>query len=72
MGFLPSASDVSLFIYKNGSQLTYLLLYVDDIILTPSSSELLHSITSRLCVEFAMTDLGDLSYFFVYFCYSIS
>jgi hypothetical protein len=36
---------------------------VDDIILTASSSELLHSITSRLCAEFAMTDLGDLSYF---------
>jgi hypothetical protein len=35
----------------------------DDIILTASSSELLHSITSRLSSEFAMTDLGDLSYF---------
>jgi hypothetical protein len=63
MGFIPSASDVSLFVYKNGSQLAYLLLYVDDIILTTSSSELLHSITSRLRVEFAMTDLSDLSYF---------
>jgi hypothetical protein len=63
MGFIPSASDVSLFVYKNGSQLAYLLLYVDDIILMTSSSELLHSITSRLHVEFAMTDLSDLSYF---------
>jgi hypothetical protein len=63
MGFIPSASDVSLFVYKNGSQLAYLLLYVDDIILTTSSSELLHSITSRLRAEFAMTDLSDLSYF---------
>jgi hypothetical protein len=63
LGFIPLASDVSLFVYKNGSQLAYLLLYVDDIILTASSSELLHSITSRLFVEFAMTNLGDLSYF---------
>jgi transposase InsO family protein len=47
LGFIPSAADVSLFVYKNGSQLVYLLLYVDDIILT----------------EFAMTDLGALSYF---------
>jgi hypothetical protein len=63
LGFTSLASDVSLFIYKNDSQLAYLLQYVDEIILTASSSEMLHSITSRLSSEFAMTDLGDLSYF---------
>jgi hypothetical protein len=63
LGFTPSPSNVSLFIYKNGSQLAYLLLYVNDIILMTSSLELLHSITTRLHSEFAMTDLGDLSYF---------
>jgi hypothetical protein len=41
----------------------YLLLYVDDIILMASSSELLHSITGCLCAEFSMTNLGKLSYF---------
>jgi hypothetical protein len=63
LGFTASASDVSLFVYKNGSQLAYLLLYVDDIIITASSSELLHYIIARLRLEFAMTDLGELSYF---------
>jgi hypothetical protein len=63
LGFTASASDVSPFIYNNGSQLAYLLLYVDDIIITASSSELLHSITARLRLEFAMTNLGEISYF---------
>jgi hypothetical protein len=63
LGFVASASDVSLFVYKNGSQLAYLLLYVDDIILTTSSPDLLQSLTARLHSKFAMTDLGDLSYF---------
>jgi hypothetical protein len=63
LGFVASASDVSLFVYKNGFQLAYLLLYVDDIILTASSPDLLQSLTARLHSEFAMTDLGDLSYF---------
>jgi hypothetical protein len=46
LGFVASALDVSLFVYKNGSQLTYLLLYVDDIIFTASSPDLLQSLAS--------------------------
>jgi hypothetical protein len=38
-------------------------LYVDDIILTASTPELLQHVTELLHHEFAMTDLGDLSYF---------
>ena len=37
-GFTNNKSDSSLFIYKQGAQTAYLLLYVDDIILTASSS----------------------------------
>ncbi|MCI51994.1 copia protein, partial [Trifolium medium] len=43
--------------------MAYLLLYVDDIILTASSDDLHKSIISRLSSEFAMKDLGPLSYF---------
>lgn len=57
------ASDTSLFIYMNGADMAYLLLYVDDIILTTSSTRLLHHLTGRLHDEFAMTDLGDLYHF---------
>ena len=38
-------------------------LYVDDIILTASSDSLRQSIMSKLNLEFAMKDLGPLSYF---------
>ncbi|GKA00645.1 ribonuclease H-like domain-containing protein [Tanacetum coccineum] len=41
----------------------HLLLYVDDIVLTTSSSELLQRIIRSLHQEFAMTDLGSLNYF---------
>ena len=43
--------------------MAYLLLYVDDIILTALSDALLQSIISKLSSEFAMQDLGASSYF---------
>nr|GEV86371.1 hypothetical protein [Tanacetum cinerariifolium] len=41
----------------------YLLLYVDDIVLTASSTALLQRIITLLHNEFAMTDLDSLNYF---------
>ncbi|GJV73123.1 ribonuclease H-like domain-containing protein [Tanacetum coccineum] len=41
----------------------YLLLYVDDIILTDSSTILLQHLIDSLHIEFDMTDLGALNYF---------
>ncbi|GKE88649.1 ribonuclease H-like domain-containing protein [Tanacetum coccineum] len=46
-----------------GNDIAYLLIYVDDIILTASSSDLLKQIISSLHAEFSMTDLGPLNYF---------
>ncbi|GJR22745.1 retrovirus-related pol polyprotein from transposon TNT 1-94 [Tanacetum coccineum] len=46
-----------------GSQVAYLLLYVDDIILTASSIALLQHLIDFLHREFDMTDLGALNYF---------
>ena len=63
IGFTTSKSDASLFVYKAGDNMAYLLLYVDDIIVTASSPALLQHVTSRLHSEFAMTDLGDLHHF---------
>jgi len=62
-GFTNTKSDTSLFVYHRGSDLTYLLLYVDDILLTASSPTLLRSILSSLTSEFSMTDMGLLHYF---------
>ncbi|XP_021317661.1 uncharacterized protein LOC110435888 [Sorghum bicolor] len=58
-----AVSDSSLFVYKDGSNTAYLLLYVDDIVLTASSPALLRRIMERLHSEFAMTDLGELHHF---------
>ncbi|GJW25439.1 ribonuclease H-like domain-containing protein [Tanacetum coccineum] len=46
-----------------GIDTAYLLLYVDDIVLTASSEGLLQRIIGSLHQEFAMTDLGPLNYF---------
>ncbi|GJU62433.1 ribonuclease H-like domain-containing protein [Tanacetum coccineum] len=62
-GFSHSRCDSSLFIYKQGTDTSYLLLYVDDIVLTTSSKILLQQIIRSLHQEFAMTDLGPLNYF---------
>ena len=43
--------------------MAYLLLYVDDIILTASSDTLLQKIVKSLTSEFKMTDLGSLHHF---------
>ena len=61
--FSHSTSDHSLFIYRQGTSMAYILLYVDDIILTASFDELRKSIITFLSSEFAMKDLGVLSYF---------
>ncbi|KAK1431723.1 hypothetical protein QVD17_08300 [Tagetes erecta] len=62
-GFKGSACDNSLFVYHKGGDMAYLLLYVDDIVLTASSDALLRSIIRTLSYEFAMKDLGPLHHF---------
>lgn len=63
LGFVHSRCDSSLFIFRQGLHTAYLLLYVDDIILTASSIDFLRTIMSTLSTEFSMTDLGDLNFF---------
>ena len=63
LGFTEAKSDTSLFIYRRRDETAYLLLYVDDIVLTASSQQLLQSVISSLQQEFAMKDLGQLYHF---------
>src|SRR6185312_4873364 len=44
--FTEAKSDTSQFIYRHGDETAYLLLYVDDIVLTVSSQRLLQCIIS--------------------------
>lgn len=63
IGFTLAKSDSSLFLLRRGSDTAYLLLYVDDIVLTASSETLLRQIISALQHEFSMKDLGPLHHF---------
>ena len=63
IGFRQSLCDTSLFVLGNGSNMAYLLLYVDDIILTASSPQLFEKIVSELGTAFELTDLGKLHHF---------
>jgi hypothetical protein len=63
LGFLATGSDSSLFVYKHGNNIAYLLLYVDDIVPTTSSTALLKWIISHLSSTFAMKDLGPIHFF---------
>ncbi|CAH9093190.1 unnamed protein product [Cuscuta epithymum] len=62
-GFVCSQSNNSLFIFRRHSDVIYLLLYVDDIIVTGNSSTLVTHFLSLLAKCFAMKDLGDLHFF---------
>lgn len=63
LGFVGSKSDTSLFVYRRGPITAYLLVYVDDIILTASSPAALTSFITALSREFDLKDLASLHYF---------
>jgi histone deacetylase 1/2 len=48
IGFTEAKSGTSLFVFQRGTDTAYLLLYVDDIVLTASSPDLLQRIISAL------------------------
>lgn len=63
IGFRGCKADTSLFIFSHTTGTAFLLLYVDDIVLTASSASLLQSLIHQLKTEFSMTDMGDLHFF---------
>nr|KYP62479.1 Retrovirus-related Pol polyprotein from transposon TNT 1-94 [Cajanus cajan] len=62
-GFVQSRCDPSLLIYKQSQVCIYMLIYVDDIIVTGNSHSLVQSFISKLNGVFALKQLGDLDYF---------
>jgi hypothetical protein len=63
IGFVEAKSDTSLFVYRHGDDTVYLLFYVNDIVLTASTIDLLQRTIVALHWEFAMMDLGPLHHF---------
>jgi hypothetical protein len=60
---MEAKSDTLLFVYHRCADTAYLLLYIDNIILTASSLELLQYTTTALQQQFVLKDLGPLHHF---------
>ncbi|KAG8499008.1 hypothetical protein CXB51_005388 [Gossypium anomalum] len=60
---VSSKADNSLFICHSGSTLVYVLIYVDDIIITGNNSQAIDRFVHDLNARFSLKDLGQLNYF---------
>jgi len=63
MGFSSSKSDISLFTHFTPTDTIFLLVYVDDIIITGSSKPLVQDFIHNLNITFGLKDLVPLHYF---------
>lgn len=63
MGFIWCPYNQSLCYRTQGSNILLLLIYVDDILLTGSSSSHIFKFIAHLSTTFHMKDLGDIHYF---------
>jgi hypothetical protein len=63
LGFHSSRSDTSLFIFKSAEFTMFILIYVDDIIITCSKPTAIDNLLSLLNADFSIKDLGPLTYF---------
>lgn len=63
LGFRNSVADASLFFFINNGRYLFVLVYVDDIIITGNSKSAIADLITHLSRRFSLKDLGDLSYF---------
>ncbi|KAG8491470.1 hypothetical protein CXB51_014668 [Gossypium anomalum] len=63
VGFTGSRSDASLFVRFVSGTTLYVLVYVDDIIVTGNDSAAITSFVEQLHAMFSLKDMGDLHYF---------
>jgi hypothetical protein len=63
MGFVPSKGDTSIFFLHVKAVMMYVLIYVDDIIVSSSSPKATVALLRDLEKEFALKDLGEIHYF---------
>ena len=61
--FTNSLADTSLFVLRKGSHYTYLLVYVDDILITCSSKTIISVVLNQFAERFSVKDPEDLNYF---------
>lgn len=63
LGFRNTISDSSLFVFCDHQVTIYLLVYVDDIVITSNNPTALQNCISNLAARFSLKDLGPLTYF---------
>jgi hypothetical protein len=62
-GFTPSSYDSALFIRHTSTGITFIIFYVDDVIITSDDTAGICDLQKFLSQHFEMKDLGTLSYF---------
>ncbi|KAG8502342.1 hypothetical protein CXB51_000314 [Gossypium anomalum] len=62
-GFVLSKSDASLFVRVTTTSTLYVLVYVDDIIITGNEPGSIDDFVQQLYSKFSLKDMGDLHYF---------
>ncbi|CAI7742466.1 unnamed protein product [Closterium sp. NIES-53] len=63
IGFTPSSADHSLFMLGEGEQRSFMVVYVDDILIFSPSSDLVKEVMLKLQDKFKCEALGDVSFY---------
>ncbi|CAI7890270.1 unnamed protein product [Closterium sp. NIES-54] len=63
IGFTPSSADHSLFMLGEGEQKSFMVVYVDDILIFSPSSDLVKEVMLKLQDKFKCKTLGDVSFY---------
>ncbi|CAI7885755.1 unnamed protein product [Closterium sp. NIES-54] len=63
IGFTPSTADHSLFMLGEGEQRSFMVVYVDDILIFSPSSDLVKEVMLKLQDNFKCKALGDVSFY---------
>jgi hypothetical protein len=63
LGFKASLMDTSFFIFSRNNIKVFLLIYVDDIIITGTHFHVINSLITQLHTRFPIKYLGDLAFF---------
>ena len=62
LGFCRLNAETCLYIYREGKQLCYLVVYVDNLLLAATSCPFMDKVKAMLASKFKMRDLGKASY----------
>lgn len=62
-GFHCSSVDNSLFVFHSSDIHIFILIYVDDILVTGTHSSIILTLIANLQSEYKLRDMGDLGYF---------